>query len=65
MNGRPNRRNKAVFSNLSVLKSVSKKLRLRRVSSVDGRPDRKNKVVFSNISALRSVSEKLRFRDGL
>ena len=29
MNGRPNRRNKAVFSNFSALKSVSKKLRFR------------------------------------
>ena len=48
MDGRPNRRNKAAFSNSSGLKSVSEKLRFRDGYSVDRRPNRRNKAAFSN-----------------
>ena len=54
MDGRPNRRNKAVFSISSDLKSVLKALFSRRIS-VDGRPNRRNKAVFSYSLDLNSV----------
>ena len=64
MDGRPNRRNKAAFSNSSGLKSVFEKLRFRDglVWTVGLTDD---KAAFSNSSGLKSVFEKLRFRDGL
>jgi len=47
VDGRPNRRNKAAFSNSSSLKSVFSW----RIS-VDGRPNRRNKAAFSNSSGV-------------
>jgi len=47
VDGRPNRRNKAAFSNSSSLKSVFSW----RIS-VDGRPNRRNKAPFSNCSGV-------------
>ena len=46
MDGRPNRRNKAAFSNFSGWKSVFKKLRLR--SGLVWKVGRRNKAAFSN-----------------
>ena len=59
MHGRPNRRNRAVFSNFSGLactvgltveieQCIFKFLRI----SVHGRPNRRSRVVFSNFSGL-------------
>ena len=64
MDGRPNRRNKAAFSNSSGLKSVLEKLRF-----LDGFVwtvglTVEIKQAFSNSSGLKSVLEKLRFLDG-
>ena len=51
MDGRPNRRKKAAFSNSSGLKRVFEKLQCRE----DGRPNRRNRAAFSNFSGLKSV----------
>ena len=53
MDGRPNRRNKAPFSNSSGLKSVFEKLRFcDGASGVEGRPNRKDKATFSDFSGV-------------
>ena len=47
MDGRPNRRDKAAFSNSSGLKSVFVEELRFRGGLVDGRPSRRNKAAFS------------------
>ena len=65
MDGRPNRRNKAVFSNSSGLKSGFEKLRLRDGLVLTVGLIVEVKPAFSNSSSLKSDFNKLRFRDGL
>ena len=52
MDGRPNRRKKAAFSNSSGLQSVFKKAPFSCRISVDGRPNRRKKAAFSNSSGV-------------
>ena len=65
MDGRPNRRNKAAFSNSSGLKSVLEKLRFRDGLVWTVGLTGEIMLRFQIPSVQRAFFEKLRFRDGL